>query len=71
MRSRETGLKTNAFWAQNIAGRDQNGEDVAGLTAAYDEMLKGLSGKQIQDAARLYFNMKQYVKVVLLPGTTP
>ena len=71
VRSRETSLKTNSYWASNIAGRDQNGEDIAGLTDAYDEMLKGLSGKQIQNAARLYFNTKQYVKVVLLPATTP
>ena len=71
VRSRETGLRTNAFWASNIAGRDQNGEDIAGLTDAYEEMLKGLSAKGIQEAAKLYFNTKQYVKVVLLPATTP
>ncbi|MEP6834439.1 MAG: insulinase family protein [Gemmatimonas sp.] len=70
-RTRETSLRTNSFWASNIAGRDQNGEDPAGLTAPYEVMLKGLTSKEIQDAAKLYFNLKEYVKVVLLPATTP
>jgi zinc protease len=67
IRSRETQLKTNAYWRSNIMSRDQNGEDIAGLLAPYDEMVKALTTKQIQDAAKLYFNMKQYARFVHLP----
>jgi len=67
IRAREPAVKTNAYWAANIASRDQNGEDIAGLLGAYDTMLKNLTAKQIQDAAKLYFDAKRYVKVVLLP----
>ncbi len=67
LRGRETNLKTNAFWAANIASRDQNGEPIDGLLAPYDEMVKKLSAKGIQDAAKQYLNTARYVKVVLLP----
>ena len=67
IRTRETGLKTNAFWAGNIGARDQNGEDLAGLLGPYDELIKNLTAKQIQDAAKLYLNPKSYFKVILLP----
>ena len=72
IRARETGIKTNAYWASNIAGRDQSGESIAGLMSDYDAMVKALTPKEIQEAAQQYFNTKQYVKVVLLPsGSTP
>ena len=72
IRGRETNLKTNGFWAANIASRDQSGEDIAGLLAPYDAMVGRLTARQIQDAAKLYFNTKRYVKIVLLPeNATP
>jgi zinc protease len=67
LRTRETSLKTNDYWAGNIGARDQNGEDIAGLLGPYDDMIKNLTAKQIQDAAKLYLNPKSYFKVVLLP----
>jgi zinc protease len=66
-RARETQIKTNAYWAGNILGRDENGEDIAGLLQPYDDMIKNLTAKQIQDAAKLYFDTKRYAKFVLLP----
>ncbi|MEP6763669.1 MAG: insulinase family protein [Gemmatimonadaceae bacterium] len=71
LRTRETSLKTNGYWLSNISARDQNGEDLSSLQGAYDDMVKSLTAKQIQDAAKLYFDTRQYVKVVLLPSTTP
>lgn len=72
IRAHETGIKTNAFWASNIAGRDQSGESIAGLMVDYEALVKALTAKEIQEAAQKYFNTKQYVKVVLLPaGSTP
>ncbi|MEP6781631.1 MAG: insulinase family protein, partial [Gemmatimonadaceae bacterium] len=67
IRAHETSVKTNAYWLSNIAARDQYGEDLAGLLTPYDDMVKNLTAKQIQDAAVLYFNTNRYIKVVLLP----
>jgi zinc protease len=67
IRSREVDLKQNAFWVQNIAGRDEAGEDIAGLLGAYDEMVKNLTAQQIQDAAKRYLDVKNYARFVLLP----
>jgi zinc protease len=66
-RARETQLKTNSYWAGNLLSRDENGEDIAGLLAPYDEMLRNLTAKQLQDAAKLYFDTKRYARFVLLP----
>src|SRR5207249_2758833 len=52
LRAREVEIKQNAYWLANIAGRDQAGEDLAGLLAAYDAMIKALTGAQIQAAAK-------------------
>ena len=49
------------------ASRDEAGEDITGLAGAYDAMLKSLTAAQIQAAAKLYFNTKNYASFVLLP----
>ena len=67
IRTRETEVKTNGYWAANIGGRDQAGEDLAGLLAPYDAMIRNLTPAQIQQAARLYFDTKNYARFVLLP----
>ena len=69
IRVRETDIKTNAYWAGNIAGRDQAREDIAGLLEPYDRMIRNLTPAQIQQAARLYFDTKNYARFVLLPET--
>ncbi len=66
-RAREVEVKQNAYWLANIMGRRQAGEDITGLLAPYDKMLAGLTGAQIQDAARKYFDTKNYARFVLLP----
>jgi zinc protease len=70
IRTRETDLKTNSYWAGNIAGRDQAGEDLEGLLAPYDAMIRNLTAAQIQQAAQKYFDTKNYVRFVLLPEKT-
>jgi len=67
LRSREVEVKTNAYWIGNIAARDQAGEDLAGLGPAYDEMVRKLTGQQLQQAARTYFNTSNYARFILLP----
>ena len=67
IRAREVEVKQNAYWLGNILARDQAGEDLAGLLGPYDAMVKGLTAAQLQEAARLYFDTKNYARFVLLP----
>jgi zinc protease len=67
IRAREVEVKQNGYWVSNILGRDQAGEDIAGLGAAYDEMLKNISAAEIQAAAKKYFDTANYARFVLLP----
>ena len=66
-RAREVEIKQNGYWLGNIMARHQAGEDLAGLLKPYDQMLAGLTAAQIQDAARKYFDTKNYARFVLLP----
>ena len=69
IRARETELKTNGYWRANIAGRDQAGEDIAGLLEPYDRMIRALTPGQIQEAARKYLDTRNYARFILLPET--
>ena len=66
LRAHEVNLKQNSYWVNNIAGRDQSGEPLGGI-ATYDQFIKGLTPKLIQDAAKKYFDTTNYVRFVLLP----
>jgi zinc protease len=66
-RAREVEIKQNEYWRANIMARRQAGEDIAGLLKPYDQMLAGLTAAQIQDAAKKYFDTKNYARFVLLP----
>jgi len=70
LRSREVEVKTNAYWLGNIAARDQAGEDLGGLGAPYDQMVRALTPAMIQEAAKKYFNTANYARFVLLPETS-
>ena len=52
LRAREVETKTNDYWAGNIVSRDRAGEDIGGLGAAYDALVKGLTAAQMQEAAK-------------------
>ena len=69
LRSREVEVKTNAYWLGNVVARDQAGEDLGGLGAPYDQMVRGLTPAMIQEAAKKYFNTANYARFVLLPET--
>ena len=72
LRNREVVMKQNPFWATNIQSREQTGDDLAALLAPYDDMIRKLTPAQVQQAARAYFNLGNYTRVVLMPeGTTP
>ena len=65
LRARELSLKQNGYWLANIAGRDEAGEDMAGLLD--DAPIRGLTAAQIQAAAKQYLDVANYAKFVLLP----
>ena len=67
LRQREVETRQNAYWVGNIIARDEAGEDLAGLTSQYDDMVKQLKAAQLQQAAKEYFNTSNYAKFVLLP----
>jgi zinc protease len=62
----ETSSKQNGFLLSQIAGKYQYGEDVAGVWDA-PELYKKLDAASIQQAAKTYFNMSNFVKVTLVP----
>lgn len=70
-RAHETELKTNTYWMSTIMSRDQNSEDVAKAVATYEANIKKLTASDVQKAAKLFFNMKNYVRVALVPETKP
>lgn len=67
LREHQVEVKQNAFWAGNIAARLRAGEDVAGLGDPYTAMIEGLTAAQLQRAAGVYLNTKNYARFVLLP----
>ncbi len=62
----ETQQKENNYWLANIAGRIENGEDPRGLLQ-YADFIKGLTGAQIQEAAKRYLDTSRYARFTLLP----
>ena len=67
LRAHEVELRQNGYWLSTIASRDQDGEDLAAVLGQYETMVKQLSSSAVQQAAKQYFNMKNYVRVVLIP----
>jgi zinc protease len=68
LRAREVSLKQNSYWVSNIAGRDEAGEELAGLLD--DSQIMKISPASIQAAARRYLDVNNYAKFVLLPEQT-
>ena len=68
LRAREVETKTNEYWVGNMVARSRAGEDIGGLGAAYDALVKGLTAIQLQEAAKKYFNTANYAKFILLPA---
>jgi zinc protease len=67
LRAHEIELRQNSYWLSTILSRDQDGEDLAAILGPYETMVRQLSPSAVQQAAKQYFNMKNYVRVVLLP----
>ena len=65
-RRREIDLKENGFWVRALESADFNGVDPR-LLVRYPELVDSLTAEMVQQAARKYFNMDRYVRVVLYP----
>ncbi len=68
IRDHETNIQQNSYLLGQIYLRYQYPEDL-GNFFGLPEYYKTLNAKMIWDAARMYLNMDNYVKVVLLPET--
>jgi len=66
LRDRETNLKQNRFWLSSLQTRLTNQEDPRTIPQE-DRLVSELKAKDLQDAARLYFNGSNTVRVVLNP----
>ncbi|MEJ2543890.1 MAG: insulinase family protein [Calditrichaceae bacterium] len=62
----ELNLKSNSFWLNNLEFRYFNNLDPTGIMD-YLDLVDSLTLDDIQQAAKNYFNVKNYVRVVLLP----
>lgn len=66
VRSFETSSQQNNWWLNQLAYRYQAGEDPGDLLIFQDSLDK-LTKEAIQEAAKKYFNIENFVQVTLLP----
>jgi zinc protease len=71
-RSREASVKSNNYWLAAISSLDEiNPDSVAvRMTSQGDERLKKVTAERVRDAARLYLNLKNYIKFTWFPEIT-
>ena len=65
-REREESMKENGSWLRALQFVYSNQEDPMSILT-YQRLIDKLSAKEVQDAAQRYFNLKNYVKIVLYP----
>jgi len=71
LRAYEVNMKQNSYWMQVITGRDQAGEPFSGALGPFRDLMQNVTPAEIQEAAKLYFNTKNYARFYLLPATAP
>jgi zinc protease len=65
-RGRETALKRNGFWLNQLVGAYRDGEDPR-QTLDYEAELAKITPAVIQEAAQAYFDTGNYVQISLFP----
>jgi zinc protease len=65
-RTHEVNLKQNSFWLNNLGAYYSNNEDPK-MILNYPKLVDGLTTGALQEAAIKYFDMKNYITVVLYP----
>ncbi|MFQ5569439.1 MAG: M16 family metallopeptidase [Rhodothermales bacterium] len=66
-RQRETSLEQNGFWVGTLDFYYSHPNEDLLDVLRYDELIDSLTGDDIRQAARRYFDADRYVKVVLYP----
>ncbi|HEX8359542.1 MAG TPA: insulinase family protein [Longimicrobium sp.] len=64
-RERETQVRENDFWMNQLVQYDHHGWDLAGIIAP--PLSQTFTPADLRDAARAYLNVERYVQVSLLP----
>ena len=67
-RTRETNMEQNGYWLSQIAFRYQRGDDPTDVLG-FEAFIEALTPEMVQEAAKLYFNMNNYIQVTLYPET--
>jgi zinc protease len=65
-RAHETGLQRNEFWLSALLRQAETGEPAA-QALQYPERVNAVTAEQIRDAARRYLDVRNYVRVSLVP----
>lgn len=68
-REREVNLKENHFWLNMLKYAFYNDEDPNNILK-YNQLINTTSSDMVQKAAQKYFDMQNYIKVVLYPDST-
>ena len=66
IKNHQKALRENGYWLGRLQTALLQGSDPAAILS-YEERVKALTPAQLQAAAQRYFNMDNYVQVVLYP----
>ncbi|MFA9273284.1 MAG: M16 family metallopeptidase [Candidatus Aquirickettsiella gammari] len=66
LKNRKEALKTNNFWLSMLSSALQHHEDPAHIFT-YEDRVKHLTPKEIQEAAKIYLDTNNYIQVVMSP----
>ena len=60
-------LRENAYWLSRLQSASQNGTDAAAGILNYEKRVAAIKPSDLQAAARRYFDMENYLQMVLYP----
>ncbi|HKS05268.1 MAG TPA: insulinase family protein [Gemmatimonadaceae bacterium] len=71
-RSREASVRSNSYWMAALSSLDEISTDSVAVrvTTQGDERLKKVTADRVRDAAKLYLNLKNYIKFTWFPEIT-
>ncbi|MFZ6820404.1 M16 family metallopeptidase [Undibacterium sp. Ji22W] len=70
LKNRKEDLKTNNFWLSILSSSLQHHEDPAHIFT-YEDRVKHLTPKDIQEAAKIYLDTNNYIQIVMYPEKAP
>ncbi|MBY0574346.1 MAG: insulinase family protein [Undibacterium sp.] len=66
LKNRRESMKTNRFWLSHLERALQNNDDPQEVFS-FEERIKALSAKDVQEAAQIYLDVNNYIQVVMYP----